>query len=81
MFAGPDTSERQGWPFGRNVYISELYQVIEETAGVDHVESLDMQTLASDGTWVSWAEIIDVPANCLVHFDKEAGQVTVSYLA
>ncbi|GAA4609833.1 hypothetical protein BJY16_007530 [Actinoplanes octamycinicus] len=25
------------WPFGRDVHVSELYQVLERTAGVDHV--------------------------------------------
>lgn len=29
-----------GWPFGRKVYRSELYQQIEGIEGVDHVESL-----------------------------------------
>ena len=27
----------QGWPFGRSVYISEVFAVIERTDGVDHV--------------------------------------------
>lgn len=30
----------QGWEFGRNVYISELYQLIEDTEGVDVVVSI-----------------------------------------
>ena len=30
----------QGWPFGRKVYRSELYQEIEGIEGVDHVETL-----------------------------------------
>jgi hypothetical protein len=30
----------EGWPFGRKVYRSELYQQIEGIAGVDHVETL-----------------------------------------
>jgi hypothetical protein len=29
-----------GWEFGRSVYRSELYQVLESTAGVDHVQRL-----------------------------------------
>jgi predicted phage baseplate assembly protein len=32
--------EGQGWEFGRNVYISEIYQVIEDVEGVDVVLSL-----------------------------------------
>jgi predicted phage baseplate assembly protein len=37
---GPDGT---GWPLGRNVYISEVLQVIDETPGVDHVESLSLE--------------------------------------
>jgi predicted phage baseplate assembly protein len=29
----------QGWPFGRPVFLSEVFAVIERTEGVDHVES------------------------------------------
>ncbi len=36
---GPDGS---GWPFGRDVYRSEVLQVIVETPGVDHVLSLEL---------------------------------------
>jgi hypothetical protein len=27
----------RGWPFGRNVYKSEVYQVLQSISGVDHV--------------------------------------------
>jgi hypothetical protein len=30
--------EKKGWDFGRSVYISEIYAVIEATEGVDYVE-------------------------------------------
>jgi hypothetical protein len=36
---GPDGA---GWPFGRDVYRSEVMQVIEEVPGVDHVISLEL---------------------------------------
>ena len=36
---GPDGT---GWPFGRDLYRSEIMQVIDEVAGVDHVFSLDL---------------------------------------
>ncbi|MGJ4951513.1 putative baseplate assembly protein [Bradyrhizobium sp. HKCCYLS20291] len=29
--------QHRGWPFGRHVYLSEVYAVIERTEGVDHV--------------------------------------------
>ena len=34
---GPDG---KGWPWGRDVYRSEVYQLLESVEGVDHVESL-----------------------------------------
>jgi len=36
---GPDGT---GWPFGRDVYRSEVLQVIDEVVGVDHVLKLDL---------------------------------------
>lgn len=33
--------EENGWDFGRDVYISEIYAVIERIDGVDHVESVE----------------------------------------
>jgi hypothetical protein len=38
---GPDGN---GWPFGRDVFRSEVLQVIDETPGVDHVNSLALTT-------------------------------------
>ncbi len=34
--------EGAGWPFGRDVYRSEVLQVLDEVAGVDHVVSLEL---------------------------------------
>jgi hypothetical protein len=43
LTGGPDGT---GWPLGRDVFRSEVLQVIDETAGVDHVLSLE---LAAEG--------------------------------
>jgi LysM repeat protein len=32
----------RGWPFGRDVYISEIMKVIDDVPGVDHVLSLEL---------------------------------------
>jgi hypothetical protein len=32
----------QGWPFGRNVFVSELYDLLDRLAGVDFVVSVDV---------------------------------------
>jgi hypothetical protein len=44
LHGGP---ERTGWPFGRAVHSSEVRQVLDDTAGVDHVMSL--QVVMDDG--------------------------------
>ncbi|NEN88193.1 MAG: hypothetical protein F6K48_04365 [Okeania sp. SIO3H1] len=31
-------TEGQGWPFGRNVYISEIYELLDGVSGVDYVK-------------------------------------------
>jgi len=36
---GPDGA---GWPFGRAVFKSDFYRVIESVDGVDHVEDLEI---------------------------------------
>ncbi len=36
--------ESEGWQFGRDIYISELYEVIEGIVGVEHVDSLRIQS-------------------------------------
>lgn len=38
---GPDNS---GWPFGRPLYKSELYQIIEGMEGVEYVETITLST-------------------------------------
>ncbi len=32
----------KGWPFGRDIFISEIYQVIEETEGVDYTRYAEL---------------------------------------
>jgi len=42
QFFHPLTGGEQGlgWPMGRNVYKSELFQLLEAVAGVDHVNTI-----------------------------------------
>ncbi|MGK7899310.1 MAG: baseplate J/gp47 family protein [Xenococcus sp. (in: cyanobacteria)] len=39
----PDNPQQSGWPFGRNVYVSEIYQLLDELEGVDYVEKTNKQ--------------------------------------
>ena len=44
LVGGPDGT---GWPFGRDVYRSEIMRVIDEVSGVDYVASLEL--IGDDG--------------------------------
>ncbi|AOY79957.1 MAG: hypothetical protein F6K63_30720 [Moorea sp. SIO1G6] len=39
----PNPDNPQGWPFGRNVYVSELYQLLDELESVDYVTKTNEQ--------------------------------------
>lgn len=39
----PDNSQQPGWQFGRNVYVSEIYQLLDELEGVNYAEKTDEQ--------------------------------------
>lgn len=58
LIGGPDGA---GWPFGRDVYLSDVAVLLEGVAGVDHVETLD---LLLDGT--PRGEVVAVPPDRIV---------------
>jgi hypothetical protein len=68
--------EQEGWPFGRDVYASEAYQVIENTEGVDHVESLTLRT-REDGGWGEPSDWVAIAPHRLVHFVYQPSDVEV----
>jgi hypothetical protein len=73
LTGGPD---KGGWPFGRHVYASEVYQVVERKASVDHVEALTLYAQQeAAGAWVAAANEVDVPANNLVDFVTQTDDV------
>jgi predicted phage baseplate assembly protein len=47
LIGGPDGT---GWPFGRDVYRSEILRVIDQVNGVDHVNSMDLLTDGCEAT-------------------------------
>ncbi len=59
-----------GWPFGRDVYESEVYSEIERTEGVDHVISLVLRQMV-DNAWITIAKKIEIGPNSLVWFDQK----------
>jgi hypothetical protein len=40
----------KGWPFGRNVYVSELYQLLDRIDGVDYVEGVTLEVVGAATT-------------------------------
>ena len=63
-FLNPITGgvEGNGWPFGRSVYLSEIYQIIDSAEGVDYVQSVTL----SDQE-VEQEVDIDIPSHGLVY--------------
>jgi hypothetical protein len=53
--------DSEGWPFGRKVYRSELYQQIEGMEGVDHVETLFL----NEDRAVSFVDLGEFSLPCL----------------
>jgi len=76
LTGGPGPEEN-GWPFGRDIYASEVYQVIEGIEGVDHVESLILQTRDEQGELLGAGDRVVVPVNGLVDFDGESSVIRV----
>ena len=76
LTGGPGT-ESDGWPFGRDVYTSEVFQIIEETEGVEHVESLELLAMDSTGIWIDAGDSITVEMNNLVQFDAHESKILI----
>jgi hypothetical protein len=60
-------ADGQGWEFGRDVFVSEVSKVIEDTAGVHHSEGV---RLAADS--ITDADHIPVADDCIVASGKHA---------
>lgn len=43
--------EHEGWPFGRPVYRSEIYELLESVPGVHCITALTLYADASEGAW------------------------------
>lgn len=67
----------KGWQWGRNVYASEVYQILERIEGVDHVESLTLSLSPGKGTSVeeNGPAVLDIPAFHLVNYVVQAGDI------
>lgn len=72
LTGGPD---RTGWEFGRDVYVSEVCKVIEDTEGVHHAEGV---SLSSADRGLSGVDYIPVPDDSLVASGEHAATMTIA---
>ncbi len=73
---GPD---KQGWPFGRTVRVSELFGVLERTSVVDFVKGISLGVIGSAGaSQSSLQERVDLLDYQLPKLEEDQIQVTVS---
>lgn len=55
-------TDQGGWPFGRDLYISEVYAILQRVAGVEYIEHVKLQL----GDSTEAHERITVSANALI---------------
>lgn len=60
LIGGPDG---KGWPFGRSVYPSEIYQIIDGVEGVDYATGV---SLSAEGQFQKDGDLIKIPPIALV---------------
>ena len=78
LTGGPPESNQKGWPFGRDVYISEVYHILEDTEGVDYVNAVDLFYRPNENDdWTPAGESISIAPRNLVHFDLTASSISV----
>jgi len=73
-----------GWPFGRPVFVSELYELLEGIPGIDHVPGVEVIPAAPDRLLRDGAGRIigvDVRAYELVHLILTPAGVEVERLS
>jgi hypothetical protein len=76
--------EGAGWPFGRPVYVSELFELLEGIPGIDHVAAVELVPPAPDRLLRDGAGRImgvDVRAHELVHLVMAPADVKVERLS
>jgi hypothetical protein len=75
---GPPEFIQKGWPFGRDVHVSEVYHVIEDTDGIDYVNSVSLY--AADNGAINWQaprDKINIAPRNLVYFDSASSRFVI----
>jgi predicted phage baseplate assembly protein len=58
--------DKKGWPFGGDIYYSDVYQVVLNTPGIDRVETVDIYL---DDEKQDTCKNVVIPGNCLLYSD------------
>lgn len=54
--------DSKGWPVGRNIYRSEIYQLLESITGVDYVIAINIDNSAADSVELKEYQLIELTA-------------------
>jgi hypothetical protein len=76
-----DSANREGWPFGRPVYLSEIYAQLEEVNGIEYVQEVRVLHLSEKTETVNTERSavgiqIGVPAASMVGINTRLGGET-----
>jgi hypothetical protein len=72
----PGDRENQGWPFGRTVFKSEIYELIEKVAGVDCVEKVSLTAQGSGAARDANGNITITPTSVVYSGNHQVDVVT-----
>lgn len=67
-----------GWPFGRTVYLSELYALVDGVTGVDNVRRLQLFLISGSGQLDEQGNLT-IAANALVYADQHEIEIELPW--
>lgn len=71
VLGGPSRQGGEGWPFGRDVFLSEIYAEVEDVPGVDRVKNVTLRSSIDNlrayiAQPVDEANVLRVPAGSII---------------
>ncbi len=65
-------NDGRGWPFGRSVYPSEIFRIIDKVEGVDYATDV---SISAEGQYKKAGEVIRIPPVALVYSGKHEVEI------
>ena len=59
-FLAPLKADDTGWPFGRNIFVSEIYELLDNLSGMDYITSVSLDTLDANRLIREDGELVEV---------------------